>query len=152
MDRFMVCLSMGYPSVENEINILKSKQSGVEISSVKPVANKKEVLEIMEFIKSIYISDEVLNYIALLAQNTRIHPMLELGISPRGTIALAALGKANAFMHGRNYVIPSDVKEMFHCACDHRVIVNQGGRIAKKTAGDINEIILSLVAVPDIKQ
>ena len=151
LDRFMVCLSMGYPSVESEVNILKNKQKGIDVSDVKAVASKEEVIEMIDFISTIYIADEIFEYIANLAKASREHNMLELGLSPRGTIALAALAKANAFMHGRNYVIPNDIKEIYYCATDHRIIVNQAGRIAKKSAHDINIEVLLSVPVPEIK-
>lgn len=152
LDRFMVRLSMGYPDMENEVNILKGKQNGVGTDDISAVATKEDVMAIREFINGIYVADEVYKYITSLVSMTRNHPMIELGISPRGSIALAAMTRANAFMHGRNYAIPNDVKEIFYDVCAHRILINQKGKIARKTERNLLEEILAFVAVPDIKE
>ena len=151
LDRFMIRLSMGYPSVSGEIEILKSKHTKNPLDDVSVVANKDILLELQEAIANVYVDDEIYKYIVSLSNATRNNPMIKLGISPRGTLALTQISKGIALAYGRDYVIPDDV--MYIC-CDvfsHRIILSPKARLSEKTADMvINEIIKS-VPVPQIK-
>ena len=94
LDRFMICISMGYPDIRNEIAILKDHRSGSPVDRISPVIQMNDLLTMQEEVDKIFIHDVIYNYIAELIARTRQHPMLELGVSPRGTIALAGMIKA----------------------------------------------------------
>ncbi|MDD6065489.1 MAG: MoxR family ATPase, partial [Firmicutes bacterium] len=113
LDRFMICISMGYPDIRNEIAILKDRSQGNPVDRIRPVIQVSDLLAMQEEVERIYIHDVLYNYIAELIALTRRHPMLELGVSPRGTIALTRMLKASAYLAGRNYVIPADVEKVF---------------------------------------
>ncbi len=147
LDRFMVCLSVGYPSLEDEIAIAKGKSSDI-INLVEEVINGEELLNIRKIVNEVYIKDEVYKYICLLARETRVHPMIELGLSPRGTIALASMSKAAAFLKGRDYVIPDDTEDIFNAVAAHRIVLSSRARISKSSAEEILGQIKTKVKKP----
>ena len=132
----MVCLSLGYPSLEDEIAIAKGKSNDI-INLVEPVIDGKELLNIRKMVNEIYIKDEVYKYICLLARETRAHPQIELGLSPRGTIALVNMSKAAAFLKGRDYVVPDDAEEVFNAVAAHRIILSSKARMLHSSAEEI---------------
>lgn len=151
LDRFMIRLSMGYPSVSGEIEILKSKHTKNPLDDVSTVANKDILLELQEAIANVYVDDEIYKYIVSLSNATRNNPMIKLGISPRGTLALTQISKGIALAYGRDYVIPDDVMYICGDVFSHRIILSPKARLSEKTADMvINEIIKS-VPVPQIK-
>ena len=103
-------------------------------------------------VEKIFIHDVIYNYIAELISRTRQHPMLELGVSPRGTIALAGMIKASAYLAGRNYVVPNDVEKVFLAVNHHRVLLNSKARANHVTAKGVLEDILSSVPKPSPKK
>ncbi len=136
LDRFMVCLSIGYPSLEDEIAIAKGKSNDI-IDLVEPVIDGEELLNIRKRVNDIYIKDEVYKYICMLARETRVHPQIELGLSPRGTIALVNMSKAAAFLKGRDYVVPDDAEEVFNAVAAHRIILSSKARMSHSSAEEI---------------
>ena len=136
LDRFMVCLSIGYPSLEDEIAIAKGKSNDI-IDLVEPVIDGEELLNIRKMVNDIYIKDEVYKYICMLARETRVHPQIELGLSPRGTIALVNMSKAAAFLKGRDYVVPDDAEEVFNAVAAHRIILSSKARMSHSSAEEI---------------
>ena len=122
MDRFIVRLSMGYPSIENEVMMLKSKQNLVPVDDVKAVASAQDIIRARHEVENIYVADQVLEYIARLAAATRSHQYIKMGLSPRGTIALVRMTKATALLKGRDYVIPDDVMYAFNDVVMHRMV------------------------------
>ena len=147
LDRFMVCLSIGYPSLEDEIAIAKGKSNNL-INLVEKVIDGEELLNIRRAVNNVYIKDEVYKYICLLSRETRVHPMIELGLSPRGTIALASMSKAAAFLNGRDYVVPDDTEGIFNAAAAHRIVLSSKARIAKSGAEEILGQIKNKVKKP----
>ncbi len=142
LDRFIIKLTMGYPDTGSEINMLKGKQSGEPLDSVTSVISGVELLELQTRAMSIYIDDAIYQYIAGLADRTRNHAMIQLGISPRGSIALANMAKATACLGGRDYVIPEDVQAVFLDVCTHRIILSPKARAVDiNAAGILKEII-----------
>ena len=137
LDRFMVRVSMGYPDVKSEFEILKGKQNRNPLDSVQQVASAEDIVAMQQTAESVYVSDEIYDYIARLADATRHHDMLELGVSPRGSIATARLARAYAFVAGRNYVIPDDVAAVFPDAAGHRVILSPKARVNGTTVAQI---------------
>ena len=143
----MVCLSIGYPSLEDEIAIAKGKSNDI-INLVGEVIDGEELLNIRKAVNDVYIKDEVYKYICLLARETRVHPMIELGISPRGTIALASMSKAAAFLSGRDYVVPDDTEGIFNAVAAHRILLSSKARISKTGAEEILGQIKNKVKKP----
>ena len=122
LDRFMIRLTMGYPDADEEAAILKAKSQRTALPEVSPVMTADELKALRDAADSIFVSDEIFDYIARLAAATRKDSRLELGVSPRGSLAVAAMAKSAAMFNGRGYVIPADVKYVFSDVCAHRVI------------------------------
>lgn len=148
MDRFMVRLTMGYPDLQSEINILKGRHNQIPLENMNAVVTAQELTLMQQAVKEVYIHDCIYEYIAQLSAKTRSHPMLELGISPRGSLALAKMAKANAFVRGRDFVIPDDVSEMFELIAAHRVLLSAKARISAHTPAEILAEIKADVPIP----
>lgn len=151
LDRFFICITIGYPDMEYEIEIVKGNQSKNMLSAVRPLITADTLLLIQREVEEVYIHDAVYNYIGKLVSETRNHPMLEMGISPRGTIALAKMTKAMAYLAGRDYCIPKDVKEIFESVARHRIYLNSKARINHLKVQDIIEEIMGKVKEPTPK-
>lgn len=150
LDRFMLKLSMGYPDASGEIAILKSKHTTNPLDSVKAAANANTILEIQKAVSEVYVDDKIYEYIVALSAATRNHPMLKLGISPRGTLALMQISKGIALAMGRNYVIPDDVVFICHDVFEHRVILSSKAKLSELTASDIISEIIKKTPAPKI--
>lgn len=150
LDRFMVRLSMGYPDFESEINILKGKQVANPLDSVVPVASAEDVTAMQDAAEKAFVDDSIFEYIARLVQATRNHPMLELGVSPRGSLAVSRLARAKAFLLGRDYVIPDDIQSVFEDAVAHRVVLSPKARVNDLSCSDVLADIIKNVDMPAI--
>lgn len=150
LDRFTVRLSMGYPSEQDEVNILKGKQGNDPLLAVNAVASGKDILAMRKAVEEVYTDDKIFAYIVALADATRHNEMLSLGLSPRGTVAIAKLARARAFMNGRDYVVPDDVTDIFIDAAEHRVVVSPKAKIGGITAEVVLKSILSQTKCPGI--
>ena len=148
MDRFMVRLTMGYPDIVSEIGMLKDREGGNPLERVENVLSRRDLLQIQEMVENTYIHDAVYEYIAALVQKTREGDMLSLGVSPRGTIALANMSKAAAYLSGRDYVIPDDVKKVFCDVTKHRMLIAPKARLKRTTMDDVARGILTSVSAP----
>jgi MoxR-like ATPase len=124
LDRFMVKLTMGYPNFEAQVNILKDREHADPLDIVKEVVTVEEVREMKQRVKSVYVDDKIYTYITTLTEATRAHEYIRLGISPRGALAICNMAKASAYMKGRDYVIPEDIKSHFIDVCSHRIILH----------------------------
>lgn len=152
MDRFMVRLAMGYPDIRSEIAILKSHSgSSNTIQEVRQAVSRIELLEMQQEAEGIYIHDVIYEYIARLVQKTREHELLALGISPRGTIAVAGMAKAAAYLSGRGYVIPDDIRTIFADVTKHRMILSPKARANKVSMEEVTAGILSAVNAPKLR-
>lgn len=150
LDRFMIKLSMGYPTSEGEIAILKSKYNSNPLDNVQQVANSDLIIEIQNAVSNIYIDDKIYSYIVSIANATRNHPLIKLGVSPRGTLALMNISKGIALAMGRDYVIPDDVSYICHDVFAHRIILNSKAKLNDKTPDDVILDILKTTPVPKI--
>ena len=150
LDRFMIKLSMGYPEFSDEVSILKSKFNSNPLNSVNPVANAQMITELQEHIANIYVDDKVYNYIVSLAAATRQHPMLKLGISPRGTLALMQIAKGIAVARSRDYVIPDDVDFICADVFTHRIMLSSKAKLSDVSAADVIAEILRNVNAPGV--
>lgn len=148
LDRFQVCVFMGYPSNEDEMTIVKNQALNNPLQTVRPVTNRQELLEMQGQVRRVTITDPVCQYIVSLCAETRRHPGIELGLSPRGTLALAAIARANAYINGRNYVIPRDVSDMFPYIAIHRLRLSSEAKMNRWSAEDILKQIVKRVEPP----
>lgn len=152
MDRFMVRLSMGYPELQDEIIILKNKQSRDSLKLLKQSTSTMELLQIQEQVEKVHIHEDIYVYIARLAIATREHSLISLGISPRGSIALVRMSQAAAWLSGRDYVIPSDVQLVLYDVFEHRLILNSQVSLGNATSRSILTRIMQTVMPPDISR
>jgi MoxR-like ATPase len=148
LDRFMLKLEMGYPNIEEEIEILNRVQKDPPIHALKPVIGLEELRKIQEQVKEVYVSDSIKRYIVDLAQETRCHGSIYLGVSPRGSIALMKAAQAYAFISGRNYVLPDDIQALVREVFAHRIVLNTEAKFASISTYEIIDYILKLVPVP----
>lgn len=148
LDRFMICMSMGYPDVKDEVEILRGRSGENPINSVFPVIRAEELVLMQKETEQLFVHDRVYRYMAELAAATRTHPMLELGLSPRGTLCLAKMARASAYLEGRDYVTPSDVVFVFKDVALHRIRLSSRARVSRVTAEGVADSILEQVARP----
>ena len=148
LDRFMICMSMGYPDLKNEIAIAKGRSEGVLTENVQGIGDARTLAAMINKVSSIYIHNNIYTYIAKLVQATRDNPYIELGVSPRGTISLAQMSKAWAFLSGREYVIPKDVEDVFLDTTKHRIVLNTKAKVAHLSPETVLEEVLKSVKQP----
>lgn len=148
LDRFMIKITMGYPDMQSEIEILKGKQKKVSLDKINTVVTKEDILVMQDLIENIYIHEKIYEYIVTLISKTRNHPLIDLGVSPRGSVALTKLAKATAFLKNRDYVIPEDIQEIFKDVTIHRIILNTKARISNVSEEKILLDILNSVSMP----
>ena len=148
LDRFMIRTSLGYPDMESEIRMLLQGSVNFTDEDIKEQLSAKELCIARREVQKLFVHEDILRYIVEIANETRTSKDLELGISPRGTIALLSMAKANAYLDGRDYVIPQDVKDIFFETIVHRVIQSKEARIQKKTQEEILREILYKVPLP----
>lgn len=149
LDRFMIKISMGYPDKKSEINILKGRQTENPLDSVQKVAQAQDILKLQKIVAETYISNPVYEYIVELVSQTRTEPMIKLGLSPRGSIAVMKIAKACAFAKGRNFVIPDDVISVFPDVAAHRILLNPKAKATGVTDRKIIADIIRRVPVPE---
>jgi len=147
LDRFMICMSMGYPELKDEVDILKGKSTSSE-QQVKAVLPLEQLLLMKEHVEEVYVSDRLYTYVAALAQATREHPYIDLGLSPRGSIACVRMMKAWAYLKGRDYVLPEDGAEIFLDVAKHRIVLNTKARVARVSASGVLQEILAKIKQP----
>jgi MoxR-like ATPase len=148
LDRFLLRIRLGYPNPLDEINILEMQKYQHPFDTIQPVVSEQELLNEFGSIKNIYVAAPIKKYIVDLVSQTRQNDDLYLGASPRGSLALFRTGQALAFLRGREYVLPDDIKNMAEMVLSHRVIVNPAARLRELNSGKIIEEILEKVPVP----
>ena len=150
LDRFMVKLSMGYPDIASEVEIMFNRQNSNPLELVEEVVTAEELLKMQEEVDNIHTDKAIYEYIAMLCSVTRNHPMLELGVSPRGAIAVASMSRSHAYIYGRNYVTPDDVQAVFPDVVCHRIILSPKARVNRVSYQGIIKSIFQAVPVPGI--
>lgn len=151
LDRFMVSLSMGYPDHQSLVDLLRDRQKVNPLELAHTVITREEVLKLQQEVQDVYVADEVLDYTARLAEATREHEMIVLGLSPRGTLALCRMAKAAAYMSERDYVIPQDVQKVFKDVAAHRMVLDSRARYQERPAREILDEILADVPQPKVE-
>lgn len=122
MDRFMMRLSLGYPSQKDEVEMVRRRQNGQTLEAVRQVVTKEDMLRAKEEVSSVYVKDEMIEYIVALCNATRRDNRVLQGASPRASLALTALAKATAWIQGRDFILPRDVRYVFNDCVAHRLI------------------------------
>lgn len=148
LDRFMICMSMGYPDLESEIAIARGKSAAKGATKLNPVLNADGLSELQSAVENIFVHESVFAYVAQLVKGTRENGCIELGISPRGTIACVRMARAWAFLHGRSYVLPEDAAEIFGDIGKHRIVLNTRARVAHVTEDAVLRELLGSTKQP----
>jgi MoxR-like ATPase len=148
LDRFMLRIHLGYPAASDEVAMLDSQQFKHPVEQIEQVVDSQSLLNAQEEIKSVHVDDKIKAYVVELMTQTRKHPEVSLGASPRGSLVLYRTAQARASLAGRDYVIPDDIKALAPVCLAHRMIVSPSARIKDITAESILADILNSVPVP----
>lgn len=148
LDRFMVCLSIGYPTLEKQLQILNAQRYHNPLQDLKTVTDGQNILEIQDYLNSIRMTESVMAYAIRLCEATREHALVELGVSPRGVTSLVKMSRANAILKGRNYVVPEDIQNVFLDVCAHRLVLKPQVQVDGVSAREILEEIMTRVKPP----
>ncbi|MBM3472477.1 MAG: MoxR family ATPase [Armatimonadetes bacterium] len=148
LDRFLMRVSLGYPSPADEVDILTRQVKEHPIHRVTPVLSQDDVVELQDAVRDVVIDDTLKEYAVQLVDRTRSHPAVQLGASPRGSLALMRCGQALAAIAGRTYVIPEDIQSVAHAVLGHRIIVKPEQRIRGLGPEHVVGDILRSVDVP----
>ena len=151
MDRFMIRLSLGYPSPKDEVAMVLNRQGGNPLHSLSALMTRADLVAIQNAVEETYINDAVVNYIVDLIVATRNHEDILRGASPRATLAVTAMAKAVARLRGRDYVVPGDVQEVFSHTVAHRLILSPRAESMNKTAEQVLNRILDSTAAPKLR-
>ena len=152
LDRFLLRLQLGYPNRMEEVEILKRRmERAQEDVLLQPAANGETILALQKTVEGIHVDDDVLGYVTDIVQATRVQRQIEVGASPRGSLAIFKLARARAVFHGRDYVIPDDVKEVAGPALVHRMIMKAESWVKGVDPRQIVDEILKTIPVPKAK-
>lgn len=150
LDRFLMRLSLGYPDKSHEIDILKNHKSIKNLQDIKPVVSQQDILNMQNEVENITAKDTIMEYIVNIVNVTRDSEELQLGASPRASIDLLKASKAKAYLSGRDYVIPDDVKEITISVLSHRLIMSPSSRIEGKSIEEVLHRLINKVYIPVI--
>ncbi len=149
LDRFFMKIAIGYPTPEEETDILERFTGSTKpMESLKPICSAADIESMQEMVTQVFSAKEIRTYLSLIAQASRKHPSLQLGISTRGIIALLKAAQARALINGRNYVIPEDVQQMAAPVLCHRIMPTPEARMKGLTAEKILSQLIASVKVP----
>ena len=151
MDRFMIRLSMGYPNADAEAAMVLGRQGANPLQALRPLLTREALMELQEMVARTHISEEVVRYAVALIAETRHHPEILRGASPRATLAVVSMAKAIAQLHGRDFVIPADVRDVFTVTVAHRLILTTQAESQGHTAASLLTMILGKVAPPKLR-
>lgn len=148
LDRFLMRIKIGYPSLFDEMKILELQQIRHPIEELEAVVEVDELLEVQKIIRTVYVSRPLRQYIVELTRATRENPDVYLGSSPRGSLGLFRAGQARAAIHGRDYVLPDDIKLLAENILSHRMVIQPSARLRNLSADQIVHELVTLVPVP----
>ncbi|MHB8134957.1 MAG: AAA family ATPase [Anaerolineaceae bacterium] len=153
LDRFLIRLSVGYPSLEEEQLILaRRSERKNDFFGLCSVISMDDFQLMRQYVENIYINPDIQRYICQLVAKTRLNKQIELGASPRGSLALLKLSRAWAAIQGRDFVLPDDVKTFAHCALSHRIILDPNLWGSKKTVYDVMDEVIQSVPIPVVPE
>ena len=148
LDRFFIRLSLGYPSAQEELQMIERFNGNSPIDALSPVTTTEVLLKLQELVHQIHVSPQINEFIVSIVRKTREHPDIVLGCSPRGTLALYRGAQAWALYQNRSYVLPDDVLKMAVPVLAHRLVLSQEARFKKFSPQDLMKNVISLVKVP----
>jgi len=148
LDRFLLKMNMGYPTMEEEMEVLTRVQIQAPIEKLEAIVSTEELVLLQNEVKQVYVDETIKRYIVEMSIGTRTHPHVYLGVSPRGSIALMKAAQSYAFMQGRDYVIPDDVQSLIKAVFVHRLIVKSEAKFEGVSAEAIVDDVVSQIAVP----
>lgn len=148
LDRFLMKLRMGYPSIQEEEVMLEKVGDDLPYDTLTPICTVENIVQLQRQSEEVYVHEAIRKYMVALATETRNHPMLEMGVSPRATKALYKAVKAWALLEGRDFVLPDDVKELLVSLWNHRILLTQEGSITGLKGETILKEILETVPIP----
>ena len=149
LDRFMVRLKMGYPDFDGQVDLLRDRQRENPLETAQEVVTADQIVVMQEEAQNVHIDDEILKYVTSLAMASHEHPLVTLGISPRGSLAVCRMAKAYAYIEGRDFVKPEDITVIFTDVCNHRIILSPKARITEADEKKVLEEIMGQVKFPD---
>ena len=129
----MIKISMGYPDFESQVSILRDRHTENPLNRIHAVVTKDQLQELIKEAAEVEVQDSVYEYVTHLTQATRTHELVQLGISPRGALAVCRMAKAYAYLHGRDFVMPEDVAVIFPDVCCHRLVLSTKARMMELT-------------------
>lgn len=150
LDRFMMRLSIGYPTLDQEVQILKQTEGARPVDSLRQVATLEDVVQMQQETALVHVDDDIYRYVASLCAATREHPLIRLGASPRAGAALVRACRASAWMAGRDYVIPGDVRLLFYNVLEHRITPDPQARLSDRTAHTLLTEVWDSVPQPKV--
>ncbi|MEO3947827.1 MoxR family ATPase [Gorillibacterium sp. CAU 1737] len=148
LDRFMLKFSLGYPDEATELRMLAIQSKEHPVTSLEPVIEVEEVLALQQRVHEIYLEEELAKYIVGIVRRTREHPSIFLGASPRATLALSQASRSLAFLRGRDYVLPDDIKLLAPRVLNHRLLLHSEARLEGLTIENVMNSVLEQVKVP----
>ena len=148
LDRFLLRVTLGYPSADQELEIVESQRLAHPIDTLQSVTSGEEIIELQETARTVYVDDLIKEYVVTMINATRDHPDLSLGSSPRGSLALFQGAQALALIRGRDFALPDDVKELVIPMVGHRIIATAASRMRGTEANDIMESLVNSIPVP----
>ena len=152
MDRFMIRISMGYPDFASQVSILRDRHTENPLNKISGVVNIEQLQELIREAAEVEVCDSIYEYITTLTQATREHPMVQLGVSPRGALAVCRMAKAYAYVQGRDFLIPEDVAAVFTDVCCHRLVLATKARMLEERPETILRAVVSSVDMPVLKK
>lgn len=148
LDRFLLSVSLGYPNFQTEEAVVKMQLLSHPIEDLKPVVSAEEISEIQQMVRKVHVEEDLIRYAVDITKRSRTHPKVLVGSSPRGSIALIRLAQARAFLKGRDYVLPDDIKDVAPYALSHRLTLKAQYREDNSNPREIVREILEAVKVP----
>lgn len=152
LDRFMIRTSIGYPSIADEIEMLKRKKDHDPLDDIQSVANEQDILDMIKGVEQVFVSDEIYEYMIRLIDRTRNHEKIVQGASPRAALALCAMAKSCAYLSDRDYVVPQDVKAVFKDTIGHRILLQGDVQQNTQVLQSILDGILQVVEAPRLRR
>ena len=150
LDRFMIKISMGYPDSDAQVEILRQREKSDPIDSIQAVASEEEILTMREEVKDLFVDEKIYRYITSLAEASRGNEYIRLGISPRGALSISNMARATAYMEGRRFVTPEDVRKIFPATTRHRIILSPKAGAKEREGDGIIMEILDAVKAPKL--
>lgn len=152
LDRFLLKMKIGYPTIQEEMEVLNLARKAKPIEDLEPVISMEEIRVLQEEVLEIHVEDTIKRYLVDLSARTRIHPNVSLGVSPRGTISLMKAAQAYALLNGRDYVLPDDVQYLAPAVLSHRIILKSEAKYGGIDAESIIQDIVRKIPVPVKRQ